>query len=350
MTPCAGEGDGLHDMANAGVPGNRRESWLGSVLDALHEAVLVFDTAGLVLDMNPAFSDLFGYTMSDGPIVPPYPWWPTEAEDAEQLAAITRRHALARSGVEETSEFLFFDPERNPTWVSCTDATITDDDGAVTAVVRSFRDITGQKQAQSRRAAAARLSADFGGVDDLVGLLSIGEHGFETLFDGGSTTQLDLEERYLFRGDRRITPEELTEGARIGLAGTISADAASLRKGILLVPQTSTTRCRVWVEFARPRRIGPDEMIVADLLAQAFGLAIDRFVTAQKAADREANLNAALDSHRHIGQAVGILVERYRLRPAQAFDRLRQASQHRNLKLRELATRVVETGADPEDA
>jgi hypothetical protein len=234
--------------------------------------------------------------------------------------------------------------------VSCSDATITDDDRAVTAVVRSFRNITGQRQAQSRRAAAARLSADFGGVDDLVGLLSIGEHGFETLFDGGSTTQLDLEERYLFHGDRRITPEELTEGARIGLAGTISADAASLRKGILLVPQTSTTRCRVWVEFARPRRIGPDEMIVADLLAQAFGLAIDRFVTAQKAADRETNLNAALDSHRHIGQAVGILVERYRLRPAQAFDRLRQASQHRNLKLRELATRVVETGADPEDA
>jgi len=142
----------------------------------------------------------------------------------------------------------------------------------------------------------------------------------------------------------------LTEGARTGLAGSISADAANLRNGILLVPQINTTECRVWVEFPRRRRIGPDEMIVADLLAQAFGLAIDRLFTAQQAADRETNLSAALESHRHIGQAVGILVERYRLRPAQAFDRLRQASQHRNLKLRELASRVVETGADPEDA
>lgn len=344
------EGDHLRDAPGGDRPASGTESWLGVVLGALHEAVLVFDTSGLVLEMNQAFTDLFGYTISDGPIMPPYPWWPTEAEDAEQLAAIAERHALARSGVEETTEFAFFTRQRDVVWVSCADATINADDGTLVAVVRSFRVITDQKQSQARRAAAARLSADFARVDDLAGLLSIGEHGFETLFDGGSTTQLDLDERYLFSGNRRITPEELADGARTGLAGTISADAASVRQGILLVPQTSTTGCRVWVEFTRPRRIGADEMIVADLLAQAFGLAVDRLVAAQQAADREANLKLALDSHRDIGQAVGVLVERYRLRPADAFDRLRQASQDRNLKLRELATRVVETGADPEEA
>ena len=90
----------------------------------------------------------------------------------------------------------------------------------------------------------------------------------------------------------------------------------------------------------------PDEMIAADLLAQVFGLAVDRLIAAQ----HESDLRQAINSHRAIGQAVGILLERYRITPAQAFDRLRQASQSRNTKLRELAAKVVDTGQDPEDA
>ena len=80
-----------------------------------------------------------------------------------------------------------------------------------------------------------------------------------------------------------------------------------------------------------------------------FGLAIDRVVERQRSADKQANLEVAMESHRTVGQAVGILVERHRLLPSQAFDRLRKASQNRNLKLREVAVRVIETGADPED-
>ena len=47
---------------------------------------------------------------------------------------------------------------------------------------------------------------------------------------------------------------------------------------------------------------------------------------------------------------MGILVERHRLLPGQAFDRLKEASQNRNLKLRDVAARVIQTGAEPEDA
>lgn len=326
------------------------EAWLTAILSALHEGVLVFDPDGLVLEMNEAFTDLFGYDMADGPIVPPYPWWPTEAEDAEQLAVITEKHAQARGGAEGVAEFRFFDRRRRPLWVASADATIRAPGSGVVAVVRSFRDITRQKEAQTRRAAATRLSADLARADDLASLLSIAQHGFETLFDGGSTTQLDVGGQYLFNADRAISPDELGGGARTGLAGSISADATTPRPGILLVPRTSTTACRAWVQFPRPRPIGPDEMIVADLLAQAFGLAVDRLVTTQLAADREANLRQAVESHRKIGQAVGILVERHRLQPSQAFDRIKQASQNRNLKLRELAARIVETGADPQEA
>lgn len=52
----------------------------------------------------------------------------------------------------------------------------------------------------------------------------------------------------------------------------------------------------------------------------------------------------ALESRDLIGQAKGILMERHRITAAGAFDLLRDASQRRNVKLRDLARQVVEAG------
>jgi AmiR/NasT family two-component response regulator len=49
-----------------------------------------------------------------------------------------------------------------------------------------------------------------------------------------------------------------------------------------------------------------------------------------------------------IGQAQGILIERERITGDQAFDVLRRASQHMNIKLREVAETLVETGESPD--
>ena len=351
MTGMIGHDDAAEIPDGAGrVHASPETRWLRAILSSVHEGMLVFDPAGLILEVNPAFSDMFGYGPVDLPIVPPYPWWPTVDEDPDALDAIWTRHKAAASGLEGVAEFRYYTREREPVWIASADAVISGGDDRVIAVVRTFRDITGQKESQARRAAAARVSADLANGEDLATLLSVAQHGFELLFGGGSTTQLDVDERYLFGGGRRITPDEVAEGARAGLAGTTSADATKSRPGILLLPQTSTAGVRVWVQFRKPRRIPTEEMIVADLLAQAFALSVDRLVSAEQAATTNASLKQAIDSHRNIGQAVGILVERYRLPPAQAFDRLRQASQNRNMKVRELAARVVETGADPETA
>jgi len=64
-------------------------------------------------------------------------------------------------------------------------------------------------------------------------------------------------------------------------------------------------------------------------------------------ADTVANLRRAIESRQVIGQAVGILMERHRLSPKNAFDRLVTASQHSHIKLRELAIRISETGEEP---
>jgi hypothetical protein len=96
---------------------------------------------------------------------------------------------------------------------------------------------------------------------------------------------------------------------------------------------------------------------------QAFGI-IDRgrglflaamaelaFSSAQTLEDEErrtANLHAALATREMIGQAQGILMERERMTSDQAFDLLRRASQHLNVKLRDVAQNLIDTGERPE--
>ncbi len=55
-------------------------------------------------------------------------------------------------------------------------------------------------------------------------------------------------------------------------------------------------------------------------------------------------LQEALFARDVIGQAKGILMERMRVSPEDAFDILRRSSQHLNVKLREVARKLTETG------
>ena len=80
--------------------------------------------------------------------------------------------------------------------------------------------------------------------------------------------------------------------------------------------------------------------VVAEALAVHAGLALG-------ATEQENTLRQAMGTREQIGQAVGILVERYKVTPSQAFALLVRASQHRNVKLRDVAMHLIETGEDP---
>jgi PAS domain S-box-containing protein len=343
----------LQDRLAANLARARERSsdaaWRRAVMYALRDPMVIFDREGQVVELNQAFTDLFGYSMADGPFSPPYPWWPTKDEDPEALETIYGVLEGALDSQDVEADTVFYTSDRRPVWVHTSGTSVEQPRTGLSARIRVVRDITRDKQARDRRAAASRVSADFASTDDLTTLLAVAELGFELLFDGGSTIQVMVDRPYVFVAGKDVGPQDLHDEVAVGLAGEPSADTTSLRTGILLAPQTSTTGARAWVQFPRPRRISLDEMIAADLLAQAFALAVDRVVALQQSADKQANLEQAVDSHRLIGQAVGILVERHRLTTGQAFDRLKQASQRRNLKLREVAQRVIETGVEPEN-
>ncbi|WP_433872814.1 GAF and ANTAR domain-containing protein [Saccharopolyspora sp. CA-218241] len=60
-----------------------------------------------------------------------------------------------------------------------------------------------------------------------------------------------------------------------------------------------------------------------------------------------AQLQSAIGTRQDIGEALGIIMERRKVPEEQAFALLRQASQHGNTKLRDIAQRVITTGEVP---
>lgn len=64
----------------------------------------------------------------------------------------------------------------------------------------------------------------------------------------------------------------------------------------------------------------------------------------ERLTEQVAGLEVALLTRDIIGQAKGILMERYRITADEAFDRLKTASQDNNRKVRDLAEQLASTG------
>ncbi|MET7278940.1 GAF and ANTAR domain-containing protein [Kribbella sp. NPDC005582] len=87
---------------------------------------------------------------------------------------------------------------------------------------------------------------------------------------------------------------------------------------------------------ANPSAFGPDEEAVAHILARHASVAVAN-------ARHEQNLAAAVDARKLVGQAMGILMERFDLDGDRAFQVLRRYSQDNNRKLRDVAQELIDT-------
>lgn len=91
-----------------------------------------------------------------------------------------------------------------------------------------------------------------------------------------------------------------------------------------------------------PAQFDRDDAAVAHVIARHAAVALS-------AARTEAQLALAIDARKTIGQAQGILMERFDMEPEQAFAVLRRFSQERNTKLRDVAQQLVESRRLPGD-
>jgi GAF domain-containing protein len=93
----------------------------------------------------------------------------------------------------------------------------------------------------------------------------------------------------------------------------------------------------------RPGAFNPQVLELAAAFAEHAAVAFNAAAMAEKIT----NLQVALQHARDIGAAVGIIMQRRHLTQSEAFRQLRIASQHRNVKLYELALATVDTGDLP---
>jgi len=84
-----------------------------------------------------------------------------------------------------------------------------------------------------------------------------------------------------------------------------------------------------------------DDLAIAHIVARHASIAL-------ASAQKQESLAEAVDARKLVGQAMGILMERYSISDDQAFAILRRYSQDTNIKLREIATQLVSTRKLPE--
>jgi len=77
---------------------------------------------------------------------------------------------------------------------------------------------------------------------------------------------------------------------------------------------------------------------------RASGAGSDLRARLRQAEHQTEHLNRALETNRRIGMAIGILMRELRCTEEQAFDLLRKGSMQSNVKLRDVAERVIYTG------
>lgn len=85
-----------------------------------------------------------------------------------------------------------------------------------------------------------------------------------------------------------------------------------------------------------PNHFDVDDQAVAHVMARHAAAALARSRTVE-------NLWQAIDARKRIGQAQGILMERYQLDEDQAFHVLMRYSQDKNIKLRAVAEKLIQT-------
>ncbi|MET7278942.1 GAF and ANTAR domain-containing protein [Kribbella sp. NPDC005582] len=85
-----------------------------------------------------------------------------------------------------------------------------------------------------------------------------------------------------------------------------------------------------------PDGFSPDDEAIAHILARHASVAV-------ATARHEESLAAAVDARKLVGQAMGILMERFDLDGDRAFEVLRRYSQDTNRKLRDVAQELIDT-------
>jgi GAF domain-containing protein len=141
--------------------------------------------------------------------------------------------------------------------------------------------------------------------------------------------------------------EDLEVDARWPQFGPLAA-AKGLRSALALPLVTGGNSGALNLYARYPAAFSAIDRAKGVILATLAGLALSAARSHEDEGHQLDNLHSALGSREVIGQAQGILMERERISAEQAFHILRRGSQYLNIKLREVAQKLVDTGETPD--
>jgi GAF domain-containing protein len=144
-----------------------------------------------------------------------------------------------------------------------------------------------------------------------------------------------------------VYADDLVDDVRWPQFGPQAAEQG-IRSALALPLASNGTKGAVNLYAHYPAAFGVVDRAKGVILASLASVAITAARSLEDEERRIDNLHTALSSREIIGQAQGILMERERITADQAFDILRRASQFLNVKLREVAQNLVDTGERPE--
>ncbi len=140
--------------------------------------------------------------------------------------------------------------------------------------------------------------------------------------------------------------EDLVDDRRWPIFGPQAVEVGIRSVLAYSLPGTQLSALNLYARL--PVAFGANSRAQGLLFATLAGIALGSATEREADERRAGNLHEALRTRELIGQAQGILMERERIGAEAAFDVLRQASQHMNVKLRDVAETLVETGERPE--
>jgi len=148
--------------------------------------------------------------------------------------------------------------------------------------------------------------------------------------------------------DATFYAEDLMDDARWIIFGPKSVSVGvRCALAFSLVVNNSPGALNLYAHY--PQAFGATDRAKGAIFATLASLALSGALSHEDEDRRADNLHVALGTRELIGQAQGILMEREHITSREAFDILRRASQHLNIKLREVAQDLVHTGERPSD-
>lgn len=148
----------------------------------------------------------------------------------------------------------------------------------------------------------------------------------------------------------------LAEGTAVHCPDTLEEDRwpeyarAALSRGVrcsvTLAHVAGKSAVTLTLFGARPRALDPDQLPIAELLVAVGGAVIGNSSSYGEIHRTALQLHEAAESRAVVDQAKGILMHALGCGADQAFDRIREISQQRNMKMTDVARKIIDSRLD----